>query len=123
MKRRQPTARRRSAQGAATSGSSPDLSAQLLWQYIVLILLLGLSAFGLVYVKDVSRRLFIQLQQSQQRHQSLSVGYGRLLLEQGAWSMQARIQQIAQVKLDMVLPLAKDIVMVRQGQGKAVSTG
>ena len=78
-----------------------------------LIVLLALSAFGLVYVKDLSRRLFIQVQKNQQQRQVLDVNYGRLLLEQSAWSTQSRIQQFAQSQLGMIAPMAKDVVMVR----------
>jgi cell division protein FtsL len=40
--------------------------------------------------------------------------WGQLLLEQSAWSMQARIERVANVKLNMQLPTAKSVVMIQE---------
>jgi len=80
----------------------------------MLILLLGLllSAFGVVYAKDLNRRLFIQYQDQQLAQQQYQVEWSKLLLEQGALSTQARIQFLAQNQLNMVTPQSRDIVLV-----------
>lgn len=71
-----------------------------------------LSAFGVIYIKDLNRRLFMRYQTLQvQKTQSL-VQWGKLLLEQSTWSTQSRIQQIAQKQLGMIVPRAKDVVLV-----------
>lgn len=80
----------------------------------VLFLMLVITAFGVIYLKDLNRRLFIQYQNLQQVQQQYQVQYGRLLLEQSAWSTQSRIQRIAQNKLNMTMPVAKKIVMVEE---------
>ena len=69
----------------------------------VMVLCLLSSAFGVIYLKDLNRRLFIQYQGLQQVRQQYETGWGKLLLEQSAWSTQARIQKIAQQKLGMVV--------------------
>ena len=75
---------------------------------ILLILCLGvlvlLSAISVVYVKDLNRRLFITKQTLQHQHEQYLTDWSQLLLEQSAWSNQARIQQVAQQKLNMRLP-------------------
>ncbi len=71
-----------------------------------------LSAFGVIYVKDLNRRLFIQYQTLEAVKTQSLVQWGKLLLEQSTWSTQSRIQQVAQRQLGMVAPSAKDIVLV-----------
>ena len=85
-------------------------------QFLVsaLIVLLLISAFSVIYLKDLSRRKFIQYQQLQQVQENDEVEWSKLLLEEGTWSTQARIQNIATTQLNMVMPQMKDIVMVEQ---------
>ncbi len=78
-----------------------------------LVILALSSAFSVIYLKDLSRRLFIQYQTLQRVQQTEEVKQSKLLLEKGAWSTQARIQSIAAHQLDMVMPASKQIVMLR----------
>ena len=80
----------------------------------VLIVLLVLSAFVMVYLKDLNRRTFIQYQNMVQANQQAQVDWGKLLLEQSTWSAQANVQQVASDRLQMVTPTAKNIVLVTQ---------
>lgn len=77
-----------------------------------LVVLLLFSAFSVIYLKDLSRRLFIQYQQLQKVQEHSEIETSRLLLEKGAWSTQSRIQEIASAKLGMEIPSTKNIVMV-----------
>lgn len=77
-----------------------------------LIILLVASAFSVIYLKDLSRRLFIRYQIMQQVQQHDEVEWSKLLLEEGAWATQARVQNIATTQLDMVTPTMKNIVMI-----------
>ncbi|OGT47271.1 MAG: cell division protein FtsL [Gammaproteobacteria bacterium RIFCSPHIGHO2_12_FULL_38_11] len=76
-------------------------------------MLLLASAFSVIYLKDLSRRLFINYQHLQHVQQRDEVEWSKLLLEEGAWSTQARIQNIANTQLNMVVPAAKQIVMIQ----------
>lgn len=80
---------------------------------MVFLLLCLISAFSLLYVKDLSRRMFIEYHKLQTVATKLSADQEKLLLEQSAWSTAMRVQNIAIQKLDMQVPLAKDIVMVK----------
>ena len=80
----------------------------------VLMVLLVLSAFVMVYLKDLNRRTFIQYQNMVQANQQAQVDWGKLLLEQSTWSAQANVQQVATDRLQMVTPKAKDIVLITQ---------
>ncbi len=79
-----------------------------------LIILLLASAFSVIYLKDLSRRLFIRYQHLEQVQQRDEIEWNKLLLEEGAWSTQARVQNIASSQLNMVMPNVKDVVMIKE---------
>lgn len=95
------------------SGSS---SARWVLNRLTLGLLVSgllLSAFGIVYVKDLNRRLFIQYQQLQQEQATAMNDWSKLLLEQSTWAAQARVQQVAEDRLGMYSPSTKEIILVK----------
>lgn len=80
----------------------------------LLAVLLLVSAFSVIYLKDLSRRLFMQYQQMQQMQQHDEIEWSKLLLEEGARSTQARIQDVANKQLGMIVPAEKQIIMIRE---------
>lgn len=80
---------------------------------IFLLVMTLFSALSVVYVKNYERRLFSELQFSQQAAQKLHVEWGQLLLEQSTWATPARVQSIAQDRFDMKLPNLSSIYMVK----------
>src|SRR5262245_39086358 len=80
---------------------------------MILIVILLLSAFAVIYIKDVNRRLFIQYQSAQAAHDKLYEDWGKLLLEQSTWSSQARVQKIARYRLSMNIPSPKEVVVLK----------
>jgi cell division protein FtsL len=79
---------------------------------LVLVLAILTSALSMVYVTNVTRGLNATLQQSLTERDHMHVQWGRLLLEKSTWMMQARIQQVAEDKLGMVVPDSKSVVIV-----------
>jgi cell division protein FtsL len=83
---------------------------------LLMIIVLGLAVFisGLmvVYSRDLNRRLYIDVQTEQNIQQKQNVQYSQLLLEQGTWSSQSRIEQIATNQLQMQIPEVKSIVLI-----------
>lgn len=71
-----------------------------------------LSAFSIIYIKDLNRRLFIHYQVLQATKTQALVEKGKLLLEQSTWSAQTRIQHIAVEKLKMHVPHTGNIVLI-----------
>jgi cell division protein FtsL len=57
--------------------------------------------------------LFIALQKSEQRRDHLNEEWGRLLLEQSTWASPARIEQQAEIRLEMVAPTADMTVVIK----------
>lgn len=71
------------------------------------------SAIGVVYSIHQSRKLFVQLQSLQALRDEMDVEWGRLQLEQSTWATDARIEELARRKLDMIIPQPGAVVMVR----------
>jgi cell division protein FtsL len=89
------------------------MKMQLAITAFLLLLVMG-SAFAVVYSKHESRRLFVELQQVRKQIDELDIDWGRLQLEQSAWSAHGRIESIARKRLGMKLPDADEVVYIRQ---------
>ena len=79
----------------------------------LLLLVMG-SAIAVIYSKHHSRKLFVELQHVRKQIDELNIEWGRLQLEQSAWSAHGRIESIARKRLGMKLPDANEIVYIRQ---------
>lgn len=79
----------------------------------ILIVVLLLSAFAVIYLKDLNRRLFIHYQTLEASHDKLYDDWGKLLLEQSTWSSHARVERIAEHRLGMDVPAAKETVVLK----------
>lgn len=99
-------------QGAIVRPVFIPFSLQAVWAFILFCMVFA-TALGVVYIKDLNRRLFISYQELQSDRNDLTIEYGKLLLEESAYSGQARIQKVAIQKLDMKIPRAKDITLIR----------
>lgn len=82
-----------------------------------LILALGVtvfvSALGVVVTKHESRQLFIEFEALKAERDELDVEWGKLTLEQATWATPTRVERIARDRLDMTLPPADRIVVMR----------
>lgn len=83
------------------------------WSMLLLVLAILLTSFAVVYVRDFHRRQFGEYQQMQHYFADMQIERGRLLLEQSTWATQARIQQLAEERLDMMVPAPNQIVIVK----------
>ena len=80
----------------------------------VVILLLVISALGVIYSSYKSRQLFSQLQQHGRETLRLEEQWGRLLLEQSTWASHERIEGLAKSKLNMLAPTPDAMILVDQ---------
>jgi cell division protein FtsL len=81
-----------------------------------LILLLAaviLVAIAVIQTRHESRRLFAELQTQRSERDALNTEWGKLLLEEGAWSQHRRIEAMARQRLNMNTPDAAHIRVVR----------
>lgn len=80
---------------------------------VLLAVLLFASSLGVVFSTHQARRQFVALQGLQQVRDELNTQWGRLQLEQSTWATHGRIEQLANSKLEMVIPPPGAVVIVR----------
>jgi cell division protein FtsL len=78
----------------------------LLWAAVLI------SAAGAIYAKYRARALFVQLDHLDEARDTLDDDWGRLQLEQGAWSTYALVERVATERLHMRAPDPRAIVIV-----------
>ena len=71
------------------------------------------SAAGVVYVKHEARTLFVELEKLSGERDRLNIEWGRLQLEQSAWSAHGFVEQVANRQLHMTLPSATEVKIVQ----------
>jgi cell division protein FtsL len=71
------------------------------------------SAVGVVYVKHEARTLFVELEKLSSERDRLNIEWGRLQLEQSAWSAHGFVEQVANRQLKMTLPSATEVKIVQ----------
>jgi cell division protein FtsL len=80
---------------------------------LALITAVMASAIGVINAKHQTRTAFVELQALQKVRDDMQVNWGRLQLEQAAWSTHGRIEQIASSRLNMILPGDDSIKVIR----------
>ena len=68
---------------------------------LALVVLLMVSALGVVYAKHRNRMLYVELRELQAVRDNLNVDWGRLQLEQSTWATHSRVEAVARKKLGM----------------------
>jgi cell division protein FtsL len=93
--------------GAFLTGRVLTLGAIVLWCAVLA------SAAAVVYVKHEARTLFVDLEKLSAERDRLNIEWGRLQLEQSAWSTHAFVEQVANQKLRMTIPSATEVKIVQ----------
>jgi cell division protein FtsL len=83
------------------------------WMLPVMWLAVILSALSVVYVSHLCRQLYNDLSQLEQEANAFQVEWGRYLLEQSSWASLSRIEQLAKTRLEMRVPGAEEIIVIR----------
>ena len=83
---------------------------------VVEVLVVLLSTFGIVSVTYTSRQQFALLENLRREQQSLQEEWGRLLLEESAFSSPSRVERVAREQLGMILPGTADIQKLEIGK-------
>lgn len=78
---------------------------------LLLLLVIG-CAMAVVTSQHVSRRLYGELEKEQKHEKQLGVEYGQLLLEQSTWGAHALIERSAALKLGMLTPSQRQVVVI-----------
>ena len=72
------------------------------------------SAIGVVYARQQSRLVFVELSRLGNERDDLNFEFGRLQLEQATWAENNRVEQIARGKLGMVSPSAAETIVIKR---------
>lgn len=75
-------------------------------------LLVLLSAIGFVYVQEHNRFLFVEYQNLQKQYQTLHTERSKMTLERNFIASRPQVQEIAEQKFQMHMPMADEVVMV-----------
>jgi cell division protein FtsL len=67
------------------------------------------SGAGAIYAKYRARELFVELERLNTSRDELDAEWGRLQLEQSAWSAYAFVERVASERLHMSIPDSRDI--------------
>ena len=79
-----------------------------------LIITVLVSGVGVVYSKHHSRQLFIELQALQLRRDDMEIEWGQLQLEQSTLATEVAVDNIARIRLDMIVPTPDAVVYIRR---------
>ncbi len=79
---------------------------------LLLAMLVLISAFIVVYERNIFRSTLAQLQGMEQQQHELALEAKQLLLEQSTWGRQSRVQRIAELELAMYNPSHEVMVLV-----------
>ena len=78
----------------------------------MLLLLVVMSAIGVVYSSHLSRQLFAEQAILLERNDQMQLEWAQLLLEQSAWSSPSRVEAVAHDKLSMEVPKTEEIQLI-----------
>jgi cell division protein FtsL len=78
-----------------------------------LVVAVVLSGMAVVYSKFLSRSLFVELQQVRASRDHVDMEWGRLQLELATQGALGRVMRIANERLQMQVPAAEQIVVVK----------
>ena len=80
----------------------------------LLLLSLVISAQFVIYSSFEARGHINHLHQLERDRNARQVEWGQLLLEQSAWASHSRVESMVTEQLNMAVPSAKKIILVRQ---------
>lgn len=82
-------------------------------QIALLTVAVMVCALTVIELRHRNRAQFAELQTVTRERDALNIERGQLLLEQGAWSEQRRVEETARARLGMALPSSDQMVIVR----------
>jgi cell division protein FtsL len=79
----------------------------------VLLAILLSSALGVIYYKDRSRSIFIEIERNERELERYEVEWGQLKLELSTLAEQNQVEAIAKERLKLVTPIRENIVYIK----------
>jgi cell division protein FtsL len=80
---------------------------------IVLLIMLMSSALAVIYSKNYSRSIFIEIERHERALDQYEVEWGQMQLELSTLAEQNRVERIAKERLKLVLPPHESIIYIK----------
>jgi cell division protein FtsL len=80
---------------------------------IVLLIMLMSSALAVIYSKNYSRSIFIDIERHERALDQYEVQWGQMQLELSTLAEQNRVERIAKERLKLVLPPRESIIYIK----------
>jgi cell division protein FtsL len=80
---------------------------------IVLLVVLMVSALAVIYCKNTSRSIFIEIERHEQALDRYEVEWGQMQLELSTLAEQNRVEAIAKQRLKLVMPPRENIIYIK----------
>jgi cell division protein FtsL len=80
---------------------------------IILLAMLMISALAVIYSKNVSRSIFIEIERHERALDQYEVEWGQMQLELSTLAEQNRVERIAKERLKLVLPPHESIIYIK----------
>lgn len=80
---------------------------------IVLLVVLMASALAVIYCKNYSRSIFIEIERHERSLDQYEVEWGQMQLELSTLAEQNRVELIARKRLKLVMPSRESIVYIK----------
>jgi cell division protein FtsL len=94
--------------------SSQNISVQVWVGFLSVLVMVMISATGVVYSTHKSRHLLNELQILEKQRNELQVVWGQLLLEQSSLVSQGRIEDRAIAELGMEIPVIENVMVIQR---------
>ncbi len=78
----------------------------------LLVGLVVITSLAITMTRHQSRKLFVELQALEQRHDAMNDEWGQLQLEQATLGTHGRIEERARSALNMTMPSVADVIIV-----------
>jgi cell division protein FtsL len=80
---------------------------------VVLLIMLMSSALAVIYSKNYSRSIFIDIERHERALDQYEVEWGQMQLELSTLAEQNRVERIAKERLKLVLPPRESIIYIK----------
>ncbi|WP_411725530.1 cell division protein FtsL [Methyloglobulus sp.] len=80
---------------------------------IALLVVLMVSALAVIYCKNYSRSIFIEIERHEQTLDQYEVKWGQIQLELSTLAIQNQVESIAKGRLKLVMPIRENIIYIK----------
>lgn len=80
---------------------------------IILLLILMASALAVIYCKNYSRSIFIEIERNERALDQYEVEWGQMQLELSTLAEQNRVEAIAKQRLKLIMPPRENIIYIK----------